>query len=174
MARYDNAARRYDVAMPARPQREPERRREFEVVEGRGLDARVREGVSRDFLGKVKLVLVCMLAVLILGGIRVGLLAASVASLQQSTILRSQIEEAENLEVELKVEHSMLNSTARIERIATQNYGMVLASETATITIHDRAAEPENDAEAEAQRAQADDGELTQTAEEAAETAPEA
>ena len=42
MARYESAARRYDSAMPARPRREAEPRRDFEVVEGRGLDARVR------------------------------------------------------------------------------------------------------------------------------------
>ena len=181
MARYESAARRYDSAMPARPRREVEPRRDFEVVEGRGLDARVREGVSHDFRTRVRIVLVCMVAVLVLGALRVGLLSASVASLQHSTALRAQIEEAENLEAELKVEHSVLNSTARIERIATQNYGMVLASETATITIHDRAAEPEAEAaeapkgEQDADAAQgAGDGEVTQTADEAGETTPEA
>ena len=85
-------------------------RSSFEVVSGGGLDARVRQGVSHEFLARFRAVL---------------LVAA----------------EAETLSSNLRIERSVLSSNARISRIATQNYGMVLPSERVTVVFDDPAAE---------------------------------
>jgi cell division protein FtsL len=136
MARYENTARNY-MAEPVRRQQEEGTRRDFEVVEGRGLDARVRQGVSYEFLRKIKMVLMVAAVVIVIGLVRVGLSAATVTSLQRCSTLRSDIEEAQSLEDELRAEKSVLSSSSRIEKIATQNYGMTLATDSVTITLDD-------------------------------------
>jgi cell division protein FtsL len=117
------------------PEREPSR--DFEVVEGRGLDARVRQGVSPQFMARVKAVVAVAALVIALGIVRVALSAATVSTLKASQSIESDIEQAQDLEAELRAERSVLGSSSRIERIATQNYGMSLATSTETITIGD-------------------------------------
>lgn len=48
-------------------------------------------------------------------------------SSRATATLRSCIKEAEPYNDDLQVEHSILSSASRIDRIATQNYGMVLS-----------------------------------------------
>lgn len=107
----------------------------FEVVSGGGLDARARRGVSPQFLSLVKTVVACALAFFALGACRVALTSAAVASLQGNATLKTQITEAKTINDSLMVEHSALSSNARISRIATQNLGMVLSTDTETVTI---------------------------------------
>ena len=142
MATYDNTARDYvrgRMAEPATNQGLPEREpsRDFEVVEGRGLDARVRQGVSPQFMARVKAVVAVAALVIALGIVRVALSAATVSTLKASQSIESDIEQAQDLEAEPRAERSVLGSSSRIERIATQNYGMSLATSTETITIGD-------------------------------------
>lgn len=133
----------------------------FEVVTGGGLDARAREGVSPQFVAKVRLVLVMAAALVCLGMARVALTSATVGVLQSNVELKTQIDEAQTLNDELRIERSVLSSNSRISRIATQNYGMVLSGDQETITLSG-ASEDEG---ADQQSAQAD-GEAAQTAEE--------
>ena len=73
--------------MPLRPS--------FEVVEGAGLDARVREGVSPAFLLRVRVVLIAVAIFIVLGLARVALYSATVSSLTANEDLRTQIASAQ-------------------------------------------------------------------------------
>lgn len=99
----------------------------FEVVEGAGLDAQVRRGVSPSFLARVRVVAIVAVVLAVLGIARVGVFAATVSVLSDNTTMRSDLKEARSTEDELKIERSVLSSSSRIDRIATQNYGMVRA-----------------------------------------------
>ena len=116
-------------------------RSSFEVVSGGGLDARVRQGVSHEFLARFRAVLLVAAFFLALNLVRVAISAATVSVLQANADLATQISEAETLSSNLRIERSVLSSNARISRIATQNYGMVLPSERVTVVFDDPAAE---------------------------------
>lgn len=105
-----------------------EQRPSFSVVTGGGLDARARAGVSPQFLQRVRTIVVCALVFIALGACRVALSTATVSTLQANSTLRSQIKEAQALNEDLQVERSVLSSSSRISRIATQNYGMSLST----------------------------------------------
>ena len=117
----------------------------FEVVSGGGLDARARQGVSPEFLARFRAVVLVAAFLIAINLVRVALSAATVAALQANADLTSQISAAETLSSNLKIERSVLSSNARISRIATQNYGMVIPSERLSVTID----EPSADAGAE-------------------------
>ncbi len=102
----------------------------FEVVEGAGLDARVRRGVSASFLARIRIVAVVAVILAVISIARVGVFAATVSVLSENTTMRSDLKEARSTEDELKIERSVLSSSSRIARIATQNYGMVRADST--------------------------------------------
>ena len=78
----------------------------FEVVRGGGLDAQVRQGVS-----------------------------PTVSQLQQTASLREDIVSATATNNDLQIERSVLSSSSRIDRIATQNYGMVYPTSSDSITV---------------------------------------
>ena len=97
----------------------------FEVVEGGGLDARAREGVSRAFVQRLRAFVAVASLFVALGACRVLLTSATVGILQQNVALEEGIDDARALNGDLKIERSVLSSSTRIDRIATQNYGMV-------------------------------------------------
>lgn len=109
----------------------------FEVVTGGGLDARARRGVSRQFVARVRAVLVAAAVLVTLGVVRVALTAETVSLLQENATLQTQISEARTLSSDLSIERSVLSSNARISRIATQNYGMVLPTDRVSVTVGD-------------------------------------
>lgn len=141
-----------DVAERRRERLEQQAAPSFEVVTGGGLDARARAGVSPTFVARLRAVLVVAAALVALGMVRVGISAATVSLLSSNSTLSSQIEEATTLNDQLSVQRSVLSSIARIARIATQNYGMVLTGDAVTIEL----ASPEG--------VQPADGEAAQTA----------
>ncbi|MDJ1122099.1 cell division protein FtsL [Olsenella sp. YH-ols2217] len=111
----------------------------FEVVEGKGLDARAREGVTPRFLQGFVFVLAAVAFVFVLALARVAVTACTVTTLQDNTTLRSQVSEAEDTGKQLRMEASVLSNASRITTIATQNYGMVYvgAGETLTVNVPD-------------------------------------
>lgn len=113
----------------------PQERPSFEVVPGGGLDARARRGVAPEFLARVRAVVACALVFIALGACRVALTSAAVATLQGNASLKTQITEAKTTNDSLMIERSALSSNSRISRIATQNLGMVLSTDTETVTI---------------------------------------
>ena len=141
----------------------PQERPSFEVVSGGGLDARARRGVAPEFLARVKAVVACALVFFALGACRVALTSAAVAALQGNATLKTQITEAKTTNDSLMVERSALSSNARISRIATQNLGMVLSTDTETVNIG--AADAASSAASDEVAAQAD-GDAAQSASE--------
>ena len=131
MMRYQGSeAVMMDAAERSRERRDErvEQRPSFSVVTGGGLDARARAGESPQFLQRVRTIVVCALVFIALGACRVALSTATVSTLQANSTLRSQIKEAQALNEDLQVERSVLSSSSRISRIATQNYGMSLST----------------------------------------------
>lgn len=145
----DNVALDYEALSPERQARvAPRLRPSFGVVEGGGLDASVRRGVSLQFLFNIKVLLSIVMLLVAIGFVRVALLSASVATLQHNKVLTSTIEQAQMHNSELKVEHSILANSNRIGRIAMQSYGMVLPEKVDTINI----AGPSSDASESSQQ----------------------
>lgn len=139
-----HAIEREEMLEP-RPERGLGREPQFELVEGGGLDVRVRAGVSPEFLARVRMVVMATIVLFILGSLRVALTSATVAQLSSNAQARDQIETFETSNDSLRVERSLMASSTRIDRIATQNYGMVAASSYDSIVI-----EPEAEVAAEA------------------------
>ena len=141
-----------------------EQRPSFEVVTGGGLDARARAGVSPRFVARVRAVVAPAAVLVVLGMARVAITSATVALLTSNASLSEQISEAQTLNEQLRIERSVLSSNARISRIATQNYGMVLSSEFVTLDLSASA-----EGEAGDQGQQSADGDAAQSADAGAE-----
>lgn len=133
-----------ETAERRRERLEAEARPSFEVVSGGGLDARVRRGVSPRFVVAVRAVVAAFVVFVALSAVRVALTTATVSVLRDNASLKAQIEDAQVLDAELRVERSVLSGNSRITRIATQNYGMVAADERLSVALP--AAEADGDA----------------------------
>lgn len=156
---------RLDAVERRRSQETPSR--SFEVVEGSGLDARVREGVSPQFLAKAKVAIMVVCLVVTLGMCRVALTSATVSALESNSSIRTDIKTAQVLEDDLKVERSVLSSNSRITRIATQNYGMVYAGVGESMTIADDEVDASSDSsEQDSSSTTQADGDVTQVSDE--------
>ena len=130
-----SAAYSYDAAQRERELSQRASAPSFEVVTGGGLDAQARAGVSPVFLARLKAALAVAAVLVVLGMARVGISVATVSLLSANSDLTAQIEETSSLNAQLKVQRSVLSSNARISRIATQNYGMVLADSHVTLDL---------------------------------------
>ncbi len=104
-------------------------------IEGGGIDAAARESVSPTFFSKVILVVAIVCALCVVGVARVALTAGTVATLQANEQVSSQIKELRTLNNDLRIERSLFSGSERIGRIATQNLGMVHASEVDRLTL---------------------------------------
>lgn len=134
-------ARRLETAERRRSQqRTIERISSFEVLEGAGLDAKIRQGVSPLFMRRVRMVLIAAAIFIVLGLARVALYSATLGSLMANENLRSEIETAQATNIDLEMNMTTLSNASRIDRIATQNYGMVAPTSTETITLEDQSA----------------------------------
>lgn len=139
----------YAVALGA--ERESRQAASLEVLTGGGLDARARRGVSREFVGQLRNILIIACALIAIGLVRVYVSAATVTTLSANSSLRSAVTDAKNLNNDLKIERAVLASNSRIARIATQNYGMTLSTDALTVKVGDAAeAEAAEQAAAEA------------------------
>lgn len=127
----------------------PQGARSFETIEGAGLDARERAGVSRQVLSTLKVLAAVAAIFMVLSAARVGVFTYAATILSQNSTMRSELKEARSLQDDLRVQRSVLSSASRIDRIATQSYGMVLAGDSVKLAIGDAeaAAAAETDAE---------------------------
>lgn len=114
-------------------------RSSFEVVPGGGLDADARRGVSSQFIQRVKLVAVAAALFLTLGVVRIGISTATVSTLQANNVIRNEMRATTATNDSLRVSRSLLASTTRIERIATQNYGMTLETNRPVVDVSNNA-----------------------------------
>lgn len=108
--------------------------RGLSLHEGGGLDARVRREASSVAVLVRSAVLVTLVLAL-LGAARVALTTQTVSLLSDISATERSVNKALDTRTELQVERSVLSATDRIQRIATENYGMVYASEVDTINI---------------------------------------
>lgn len=139
----------------------PQGARSFETIEGAGLDARERAGVSRQVLSTLKVLAAIAAIFMVLSAARVGVFTYAATILSQNSTMRSELKEARSLQDDLRVQRSVLSSASRIDRIATQSYGMVLAGDPVKLAVGDAEAaaaveaEAENSASADAQETSA-------------------
>ena len=108
--------------------------RGLSLHEGGGLDARVRREASSVGVLVRSAILVTLVLALI-GAARVALTTQTVSLLSDISATERSVNKALDTRTELQVERSVLSATDRIQRIATENYGMVYASEVDTINI---------------------------------------
>lgn len=127
----------------------PQGARSFETIEGAGLDARERAGVSRQVLSTLKVLAVVAAIFMVLSAARVGVFTYAATILSQNSTMRSELKEARSLQDDLRVQRSVLSSASRIDRIATQSYGMVLAGDPVKLAVGDAEAAAAVEAEAE-------------------------
>lgn len=102
-----------------------ERRSQFTVREGRGLSTKPRKGTDPKFFALSKTLLGVCVLVMVIGLVRVALASATTQALSANKNLHVQIQEAQELSGNLQVEVSVLGRATRINKIATEQYGMV-------------------------------------------------
>lgn len=146
------------------------RQRSLGVVEGEGLDARARAGVAPAFLAKLKIAAFVGVVLMALCFVRVGVYAATTGILMENNSMRTELKDATATRDELRIERSVLSSSSRIERIATQTYGMVMAEGAEVMQVGAAAQAAEEAAAAEAAAAEAAAAEATAAEAAAAET----
>ena len=76
---------------------------------------------------------------LTLGVVRIGISTATVSTLQANNVIRNEMRATTATNDSLRVSRSLLASTTRIERIATQNYGMTLETNRPVVDVSDNA-----------------------------------
>lgn len=139
MARYGSEAVARTTQFEHEYAPEQSTRTSFEVVPGGGLDADARRGVSSQFIQRVKLIAVAAALFLTLGVVRVGISTATVSTLQSNNAIRNEMRATTATNDSLRVSRSLLASTTRIERIATQNYGMTLETNRPVVDVSNNA-----------------------------------
>ena len=137
MARYGSEAVARTTQFEHEYAPEQSTRTSFEVVPGGGLDADARRGVSSQFIQRVKLIAVAAALFLTLGVVRIGISTATVSTLQANNVIRNEMRATTATNDSLRVSRSLLASTTRIERIATQNYGMTLETNRPVVDVSD-------------------------------------
>lgn len=139
MARYGSEAVARTTQFEHEYAPEQSTRSSFEVIPGGGLDADARRGVSSQFIQRVKLIAVAAALFLTLGVVRIGISTATVSTLQANNVIRNEMRATTATNDSLRVSRSLLASTTRIERIATQNYGMTLETNRPVVDVSDNA-----------------------------------
>lgn len=104
-------------------------------VEGGKLDAHARREVSPLFVRVVTCVSVLAIVLFMAGGLGVALTSGTVALLQTNSSTVSNIKDIKSQNDSLRMERSRLTQSERISRIATQNLGMVYASDARVIEV---------------------------------------
>lgn len=139
MARYGSEAVARTTQFEHEYAPEQSTRSSFEVVPGGGLDADARRGVSSQFIQRVKLIAIAAALFLTLGVVRIGISTATVSTLQSNNVIRNEMRATTATNDSLRVSRSLLASTTRIERIATQNYGMTLETNRPVVDVSNNA-----------------------------------
>ena len=139
---------RLDYLGEATPRRE--QRTSFEVVEGAGLDHLERRGVSPQFIANLKLAAAVCVALVVLCVARIGVYSMAVGTLASNESMRSELKQTVALEDDLRIQRSVLSSTQRIDRIATQSYGMVAANGAEKLSVSDSAGTADEATDAQA------------------------
>ena len=105
------------------------------VLEGGGLDQMARRSASPTFLKAAVCAVALMITLFIVGSVSIALTSGSVSILQSNETLSSQISQAADANADLRIACSLLSSSDRIGRIATQNLHMVYANEVVHLDV---------------------------------------
>ena len=108
----------------------------FEVVPGGGLDAHARRGVSTQFISAVMTVVLAFALIFTIGVGRVVLSTMTVPKLQANNETRIALRQMTAENDNLRISRSLLSSNTRIEKIATQRYGMKLSENRAVLNVN--------------------------------------
>lgn len=108
----------------------------FEVVPGGGLDAHARRGVSTQFVSAVMTVVLAFALIFTIGVGRVVLSTMTVSKLQANNETRTALRQMTAENDNLRISRSLLSSNTRIEKIATQRYGMKLSENRAVLNVN--------------------------------------
>ncbi len=106
-------------------------------VEGGRLDARARREAPPLLSRVVVFLAVAALVIFAAGGLSVALTSGTVGLLRESAQTAANIKELHAENDDLRIERSLLTGSERISRIATQNLGMVYASDANTIELEE-------------------------------------
>lgn len=112
------------------PVREP-----LSVHQGGGLDIRSNAEAMSSLFRIIKIAIVLTTVFAVLGGVRVALTTQTVTLLEQVREAKTTLANETDTQTELQIERSALLSSDRIQKIATESYGMVYASDVDTISI---------------------------------------
>ncbi len=110
-------------------------RRPLSVHEGGHRDARSRQQATSHVATIARVAVTLAVVFAVLGAVRVALTVATVSCLKDISTAEGVVAAERVTRTELQVERSALSSADRIQRIATQNYGMVYATDVETITL---------------------------------------
>ena len=105
------------------------------VLEGGGLDQMARSSASPTFLKAAICAVVLMITLFVVGSVSIAITSGSVAILQSNETVSAQISQAEDANADLRIACSLLSSSDRIGRIATQNLNMVYANEVVHLDV---------------------------------------
>lgn len=105
------------------------------VLEGGGLDQMARRSASPTFLKAAICTVALMVTLFIVGSLSIALTSGSVSILQSNETISAQISQAEDANADLRIACSLLSSSDRIGRIATQNLHMVYANEVVHLDV---------------------------------------
>ncbi len=110
-------------------------RRSLTVVEGECLGSRSRRNPAPVSFSLPVVVVAAIVLIAFVGAIRVTVTAATVQCLTDINVAERTVAAERVTRTELQMERSALSSADRIQQIATENYGMVYASEVDTVTL---------------------------------------
>lgn len=134
-----SAAYQIDVAREAW---EVPARRSLSVMDGGNRAPRTYNETSPLVTLAIRFAVIFAVCFVVLGGARVVLTTATVSCLREVNAVESEVADAQLTHTELQVERSVLSSADRIQRIATENYGMVYATNVDSITVRDEFLNP--------------------------------
>jgi cell division protein FtsL len=124
-------------------------RSSYTLLQGGNRDALVRQDATSALSAFVKVALTLAVVFTVLGCVRVALTAETVNLLRDINVAESTVKRARETRTELSVERSALSSTDRIQRIATENYDMVYATDVDIISVTEDEMADEFDGESE-------------------------
>ena len=108
----------------------------YYAVPGGGLDAHARRGVSTQFISAVMTVVLAFALIFTIGVGRVVLSTMTVSKLQANNETRTALRQMTAENDNLRISRSLLSSNTRIEKIATQRYGMKLSENRAVLNVN--------------------------------------
>lgn len=124
-----------EVEVEQSPRREESTRARLRVVEGSRTRTQSEPCLSPLAVHVLKVAAVVVACFVVVCVVRIALIAGTYSVLVESRELSTQLEEARSLGSELEVQQSVYGNADRVRSIATDVYGMVPATQQATLDV---------------------------------------